>query len=199
MTGEPRYLTGFGNEFATEAIPGALPIGQNSPQRPPLGLYAEQFSGTAFTVPRKEARRSWMYRIRPSVGHPAFHRIDNGLLCGPLVPPNPNRLRWDPLPVPQEPTDFVGGLVTIGLNGGPDAPQGVSVHVYRANRSMERVFMDADGEILIVPQLGRIRLATECGRLDLAPCEIAVVPRGMKFRVELLDGAVRGYVAENHG
>src|SRR5579875_541883 len=146
------YLSGFGNEFATEAVAGALPVGQNSPQRPPHGLYAEQFSGTAFTVPRKEARRTWLYRIRPSALHPAYQRIDNGLLCGKLSAPTPNRLRWDPLPVPEEPTDFVSGLVTIGANSEPTQPDGVTTHVYRANRSMQRVFMDADGELLLVPQ-----------------------------------------------
>ena len=106
--------SGFGNEFATEALPGALPPGRNSPQKVPYGLYAEQLSGTAFTVPRAEARRSWLYRIRPSAGHGAFRPIDQGLLCGPLAPPTPNRLRWDPLPIPEEPTDFVAGLTTIG-------------------------------------------------------------------------------------
>src|SRR5579875_3255058 len=136
------YQSGFGNEFASEAIAGALPIGQNAPQRPPHGLYAEQFSGTAFTVPRKEARRTWFYRIRPSALHPAFHRIDNGLLCGRLAEPNPNRLRWNPLPLPEEPTDFLAGLVTIGANTEPTQPEGVTLHVYRANRSMRRVFYD---------------------------------------------------------
>ena len=193
------YLSGFGNEFATEALPGALPIGRNSPQRPPLGLYAEQFSGTAFTVPRSEARRTWMYRIRPSALHGPYRRIDNGLLCGPLSDPNPNRMRWNPLPIPDAPTDFVAGLVTMAGNGLADAIAGVTIHVYRANRSMQRVFTNADGEMLFVPQQGRLSLATECGRLEVAPGEIAVIPCGMKFRVELPDGAARGYVAENHG
>jgi homogentisate 1,2-dioxygenase len=192
-------MSGFGNEFATEAIAGALPVGQNSPQRPPLGLYAEQFSGTAFTVPRAEARRSWLYRIRPSALHGAFHRIDNGLLGGPLAEPTPNRLRWDPLPMPDAPTDFVAGLATLGANSPPDMPDGVSVHIWRANRSMDRVFMNADGEFLLVPQLGRLRLVTECGRLDVPPGSIAIMPRGMKFRVELPDGPSRGYACENHG
>ena len=151
----PSYLTGFGNEFATEALAGALPVGRNSPQRPPFGLYAEQFSSTAFTLPRKEARRSWFYRIRPSALHDRFERIDNGLMSGPLAPADPNRLRWSPLPVPEAPTDFVAGLVTVGMNGQPDDPTGVSIHIYRANRSMSRVFFDADGELLIVPQEAR--------------------------------------------
>lgn len=192
-------LPGFGNEFATEALPGALPIGRNSPQRVPYGLYAEQFSGTPFTVPRTEARRTWLYRIRPSAAHRAFRPLDARLLCGPLAAPNPNRLRWDPLPIPTEPTDFVAGLTTVGATAEAAAISGVSIHVYRANRSMERVFMDADGELLIVPQLGRLDIATECGRFDLAPGEIAVIPCGMKFRVALHDAEARGYVAENHG
>ncbi|MBL6454836.1 homogentisate 1,2-dioxygenase [Belnapia sp. T6] len=192
-------LSGFGNEFATEALPGALPIGRNSPQRVPYGLYAEQFSGTAFTVPRHEARRTWLYRIRPSAGHGAFRPIDGGLLCGPLAPPNPNRLRWDPLPIPEGPTDFVAGLATIGANAPGDALSGVTIHLYRANQSMQRVFMDSDGELLLVPQQGRLLLATECGRLLVAPGQIAVIPCGMKFRVELPDGPSRGYIAENHG
>jgi homogentisate 1,2-dioxygenase len=193
------YLAGFGNHYETEAIPGALPVGQNSPQRHPLGLYAEQFSGTAFTVPRHEARRTWLYRIRPSAAHGAFRRIDNGRLCGKVAAPTPNRLRWDPFPLPEEPTDFLAGLTTIGSNGDPDRPAGVTVHIYVANRSMQRIFFDADGELLLVPQLGNLLVATECGRLEVAPGEIAVVPRGLQFRVELPDVPARGYVCENHG
>jgi homogentisate 1,2-dioxygenase len=194
-------MPGFGNEFATEALPGALPVGRNSPQKAPYGLYAEQLSGTAFTVPRHEARRSWLYRIRPTAAHHAFRRIEQGLLCGPLADPNPNRLRWDPLPIPHAPADFVQGLATIGANAPGEALSGVTIHVWRANRSMEgRVFMDSDGELLLVPQQGRLRLATECGLFEVAPGEIAIIPCGMKFRVELPDGGPsRGYVAENHG
>ncbi|MBX5453102.1 MAG: homogentisate 1,2-dioxygenase [Acidobacteriia bacterium] len=193
------YLSGFGNEFATEAIAGALPVGQNSPQRPPFGLYAEQFSATAFTVPRKEARRTWFYRIRPSALHGPYRRIAQGVFAGPLAEPNPNRLRWNPLPIPDAPTDFLDGLHSMCMNAPATSPQGISVHVYVANRSMERVFFDADGELLLVPQLGRLRLFTECGRLDVDPGEIAVIPRGMRFRVALRDSAARGYVCENHG
>ncbi len=198
MSEHPQYLSGFGNEFATEAVEGGLPVGQNSPQRHKLGLYAEQISGTAFTVPRREIRRSWLYRIRPSANHPAYRPMDNGLLAPPLAEPTPNRMRWNPLPIPQAPTDFVSGLVTIAAN---DATQGtgVSVHVYRANRDMQRVFWNADGEMLIVPQQGRIALATEMGLLEAAPGEIAVVPRGVRFRVSLPDREARGYIAENHG
>jgi homogentisate 1,2-dioxygenase len=193
------YLTGFGNEHASEAVAGALPIGQNSPQRPPLGLYAEQLSGTPFTVPRRESRRSWLYRIRPSADHKPYRRIDNGRLCTPLAEQTPNRLRWDPLPVPSEPADFVAGLVTMLANADTQAGTGVSVHIYCANQPMRRVFWNADGELLIVPQQGRLAFDTELGRLLAAPGEIAVIPRGVRFRVALPDGAARGYICENHG
>jgi len=196
------YLTGFGNHFATEALPGALPQGQNSPQRCAYGLYAEQLSGTAFTAPRAANRRTWMYRIRPGAMHEPFRRLEPGLLTSDFsaVPATPNQLRWDPFPIPVKPTDFVDGLVTMAGNGGPDAQSGCGIHVYAANRTMaERFFYDADGELLIVPQQGRLRIATELGVLEVEPHEIAVVPRGVRFRVKLPDGAGRGYVCENFG
>lgn len=198
-----QYLSGFGNEHATEAVSGTLPQGQNAPQRPPRGLYAEQISGTAFTVPRADNRRSWLYRIRPSAMHGKFRRIDDGLLrTGPFAEaePTPNRLRWDPLPLPEKPCDFVEGLVTMGGNGDAGARFGVGIHLYGATRSMKsRVLYDADGELLIVPQEGRLLLSTELGRMEAAPGEIALVPRGIKFAVDLPDGAARGYVCENYG
>ncbi len=193
------YLSGFGNECASEVIAGALPRGQNSPQRVPFGLYAEQFSGTAFTVPRSEARRSWLYRIRPSAVHPAFRRIEAGCFAAALAEPTPNRLRWNPMPLPDAPTDFLAGLTTMAASSPADRPFGVSVHLYAANASMRRVFYDADGELLLVPQQGRLRLETECGRLDVAPGEIALLPRGLKFRVIVQEATARGYLAENHG
>jgi len=199
--GTGAYLSGFGNSFATEAVAGALPAGQNSPQQVPLGLYAEQLSGTAFTAPRTENKRSWLYRTRPTASHRPFQRIDNGLLTAKYeAAASPNRLRWNPLAIPTAPTDFIDGLATIAGNGDAATGSGGSIHVYRANRSMvDRVFYDADGELLLVPQQGRIVLFTELGKLDLAPGEIAVVPRGVRFRVELPDGAARGYVCENQG
>ncbi|MFJ4371825.1 homogentisate 1,2-dioxygenase [Pseudomonas japonica] len=193
------YQSGFGNEFASEALPGALPVGQNSPQKAPYGLYAELLSGTAFTMSRSEQRRTWLYRIRPSALHPAFERLERQLAGGGLGALTPNRLRWSPLEMPGEPTDFIDGWVTMAANSAAEKPAGISIHCYRANRSMERVFFNADGELLLVPQLGRLRLVTELGVLDVEPLEIAVIPRGMKFRVELLDGEARGYIAENHG
>ncbi|MDB5092637.1 MAG: hmgA, partial [Candidatus Eremiobacteraeota bacterium] len=169
----PAYQSGFGNEFASEAVAGALPINQNSPQRVPLGLYAEQLSGTAFTAPRAENRRTWMYRLRPSAAHPAYRPIASGRIrSGPFteVAPNPNRLRWDVQSLPAEPVDFVDGLATLAGNGTPLDRDGSGIHVYSANRSMRaRVFCDADGELLLVPELGTIVLVTELGRLAVAP------------------------------
>ncbi|HLY47460.1 MAG TPA: homogentisate 1,2-dioxygenase [Stellaceae bacterium] len=198
-----RYLAGFANELASEALPGVLPQGQNAPQEPPHGLYTEQLSGTPFTAPRAQNRRAWLYRIRPSAMHPPFRRIDDGLWrtapCAEAEP-SPNRLRWSPLPFPPEPSDFVGGLATLGSNGDAASHSGIAIHVYRASRSMtDRVFYDADGELLIVPQQGRLLLRTEFGPLAAAPGEIAVIPRGVKFRVELPDGPAGGYVCENYG
>ncbi len=197
------YQTGFGNEHATEAVPGALPAGRNAPQRAPLGLYAEQLSGAAFTEPRHHQRRSWLYRIRPSAAHPPYRRIGNGQLCtAPFTgtEPDPNRLRWNPLPDPQGSADFVEGLVTVGGNGDVLQRVGIGIHWYAANRSMtDRVFGDSDGELLIVPQAGGLLLRTELGVLAAAPGEVALIPRGVRFRVELLDGTARGYVLENYG
>lgn len=199
---EPSYLSGFGNENATEALPGTLPIGRNSPQQAPHGLYAEQLSGTAFTAPRATNRRSWLYRIHPSAMHPPFRPHAQGFLRGtPFseVETSPDRLRWDPLLLPTQATDFLDGLYTIAGNGDLWSQTGSAAHVYLANTNMQRVFYDADGELLFVPQLGRLRLVTELGILMVAPSEIAVIPRGIKFRVELPDGPSRGYVAENYG
>jgi homogentisate 1,2-dioxygenase len=196
------YQTGFGNEFATEAVAGVLPTGQNSPQRVEHGLYAEQLSGSAFTAPRHRNRRSWLYRIRPAAQHSPFAELPHATFHNRFheAPATPNQMRWDPLPMPSQPTDFVEGLVTLGGNGGAEEQAGVGIHLYCANRSMQgRYFYDADGELLIVPQQGRLRLRTELGVVEVEPLEIAVVPRGVRFLVELPDGEARGYVAENFG
>ncbi len=185
------YQSGFGNEFATEAVAGALPVGQNSPQKVAHGLYAEQLTGTAFTAPRGSNRRSWLYRIRPAVTHGEFTPFaQSQLQCDfGAQPASPNQLRWSPLPLPELPTDFVEGLYTMGGNGSPDAHAGVGIHLYAANRDMVgRYFYDADGELLIVPQLGALRLLTELGVIEIEPQQIAVIPRGVRFRVELPDG-----------
>jgi homogentisate 1,2-dioxygenase len=196
------YQAGFGNLHSTEAVPGALPLGQNAPQQPPKGLYAEVLSGSAFTAPRAENLSTWLYKLRPSAMHAPFRRIGNGLLrCGPFdeVEAPPNRLRWDPFPVPEEPTDFLDGLITLAGSGEPAALAGLAVHIYRANRSMgERYFFNSDGELMFVPQMGTLELFSELGRIEIEPGEIAVVPRGVKFKVEIT-GAVRGYLCENYG
>jgi homogentisate 1,2-dioxygenase len=198
----PHYLPGFGNHFATEALPGALPQGRNSPQRCAYGLYAEQYSGTAFTAPRHANRRSWLYRIRPAAVHGRFVPLKAPRLVSRFeaVAPSPNQLRWDPLPVPRGPTDFVAGLTTAAGNGSPDFGSGCGIHWYVANRSMEkRFFCNADGELLIVPQLGALRFATELGVIEAQPQEVVVLPRGLRFRVELLSDCARGYICENFG
>ncbi len=200
-------LTGFGNHFASEALPGTLPVGRNSPQKVAHGLYAELLSGSAFTAPRAENRRTWLYRRRPAVvtgGHALLEQPlwRSGAAAAGGVPMPPDPLRWHPFPLPAEgeSRDFVGGLITVCANGDPEAQSGVSVHVVSANRSMERrALVNADGEMLIVPQQGRLLITTELGVLDAKPGEIVLVPRGMAFKVALPDGVARAYVAENHG
>jgi homogentisate 1,2-dioxygenase len=197
-------MTGFGNHFATEAIPGALPVGRNSPQKPAFGLYTEQLSGTAFTVPRAENRRSWLYRLRPTANHSAYVPYEGATLLRTAPfdeePPSPNRMRWDPFALPSEPTDFVDGLATYGGNGDVGAGTGIAIHAYGANRSMlQRAFTNADAEMLIIPQDGALLLITEFGCIEIEPQQIALVPRGVRLRVELPGGPSRGYVCENYG
>ncbi|MBK9154648.1 MAG: homogentisate 1,2-dioxygenase [Chloracidobacterium sp.] len=208
-----KYNTGFGNEFATEVVAGALPVGRNSPQKAPLGLYAEQFSGTAFTVPRVHNKRTWTYRIRPSVMHKPFDRIDNGrwLSKPDLEDVTPNQLRWDPLPLPSEPTDFIDGITTIAGNGDVFSQAGIGIHIYACNADREgRYFYNADGEMLIVPEMGSLTIYTELGVIEVSPGEVCCIPRGLKFRVSLgeksppataggTDRAARGYICENYG
>lgn len=200
----PAMMPGFANHFVTEAVAGAVPVGRNSPQSTPFGLYAEQLSGTAFTAPRADNRRSWLYRLRPTAQHRAYapYAGASRLATAPFtdLPPSPNRLRWDPLSMPQDPTDFLDGLVTYGGNGDVAASVGFAVHLYACNRPMQRrAFFNADGEMLIVPQQGTLRLTTEMGRIDLAPQQVALVPRGVRFRVAPQEGEARGYVCENYG
>lgn len=198
-----RYQPGFGNEFASEAVEGALPLGRNSPQRVARGLYAEQFSGTAFTAPRRENRRSWLYRRQPSVVVGAFAPYaqpwwKSGARDGVIAPPNP--LRWHPVAVPANPPmDFVDGLRSVVLNGDVDAQSGMAAHLVLANRSMQRrALVNADGEMLLVAQQGRLVITTEFGVLEVSPGEVALLPRGMAFKVAV-DGPTRAYVCENYG
>jgi homogentisate 1,2-dioxygenase len=195
-----KYLSGFGNEHSTEAVAGALPQGQNSPQRAAFGLYAEQVSGSAFTAPRAQNLRSWQYRLLPSAQHHSYQPLVHSLLrTAPCheAPTSPDRLRWNPLPTDRE-ADFIDGLVTIATNGDSRMQKGIGVHLYAATHSMTRVFNNADGEFLIVPQTGMLTLKTEFGILEVESGEIAVIPRGVKFRVEIA-GPVRGYICENYG
>ncbi|HYU95610.1 MAG TPA: homogentisate 1,2-dioxygenase [Sphingomicrobium sp.] len=202
MTDALRYMSGFGGHFETEAVAGALPKGRNSPQRPAFGLYTEQLSGSSFTAPRYENRRSWLYRMRPTADHRPFAAYPGAPLFGAAAsaqPLPPNRLRWNPPELPDG-TDFVDGLVTLLQARTPQDLEGCAVHAYRATKSMDgRVLVDADGELMIIPQHGAVELQTELGRLDVAPGTIGVVPRGVRFRVQLTQGEARGYVAENYG
>ncbi|MEY3474973.1 MAG: hypothetical protein RL087_1431 [Pseudomonadota bacterium] len=194
--------TGFGNQFATEAVPGALPVGRNSPQKPPMGLYAELLSGSAFTAPRAENRRTWLYRRRPSVVTGAFAPFaqpwwKTGAAAGVSLPPDP--LRWHPVAVPETPLDFVEGVRTVVVCGDADAQTGVGAHLVLCNRGMQRrAMVNADGELLIVPQSGRFTVTTEMGVLTAAPGEVLLVPRGVAFSVAV-DGPSSAYMAENHG
>jgi homogentisate 1,2-dioxygenase len=200
----PGYMSGFGNGFETEALPGALPIGRNSPQKCAYGLYAEQLSGSPFTAPRATNERSWLYRIRPTVAHFGdFHKTDIGLwrtapcheVDAPIAP-----MRWSPVAIPDESLSFVEGVRTVTTAGDANSQAGISAHVYVVTRSMvDEYFYNADGELLFVPQSGRLRLWTEFGIIDIEPGEIAVIPRGVKIRVELIDGPARGYLCENYG
>jgi homogentisate 1,2-dioxygenase len=201
MTG---YQSGFGNGFETEALPGALPIGRNSPQDCAYGLYAEQLSGSAFTAPRAANERSWLYRIRPTVSHWGRFRAYDApcWLTAPApaagIPPAP--LRWDPLPLPAEPVTFLQGVHTITTAGDAAARAGMAAHIYLVTAPMvDEYVYNADGELLFVPQQGALRLCTEFGIIDAAPGEIAVIPRGIKFRVELHGEPARGYLCENYG
>ena len=196
------YQSGFGNSFASEAVAGALPIGRNSPQRVAHGLYAELLSGSAFTAPRHSNLRSWLYRRQPSVmvgGYAALAQpwLKTGAKDGQAAPPDP--MRWHPLPIPDAPADFIEGLRTIAVNGDADAQTGIAAHLYLVNRSMgRRAFVNADGEMLLVPQQGRLTITTELGILEVAPGEIALLPRGMAFKIDV-DGPSRGYICENYG
>jgi homogentisate 1,2-dioxygenase len=195
-------MSGFGGHFESEAVGGALPKGRNSPQKPAFGLYAEQLSGTAFTMPRQENRRSWLYRMRPTADHRPFTRYSGAPLFGAPVDPEalaPNRLRWDPPKDLPAGNDFVDGLVTMLHAREPQVLQGCAVHLYRADKSMERVFVNVDGELLIIPQAGALTIDTELGRIEVSPGSVALLPRGMKFRVALIDASATGYVAENYG
>ena len=199
------YMPGFGNDFETEALPGALPQGRNSPQKCAYGLYGEQLSGTAFTAPSHQNERTWCYRIRPSVKHTGrFRKIDMPYWkSAPNVLPDVISLgqyRWDPIPHVDAPVTFVAGMRTMTTAGDAATQTGMAAHVYFASASMENeYFYSADSELLIVPQEGRLRFLTELGVIDIEPKEIAIIPRGLIYRVEVVEGPARGFVCENYG
>ncbi|GAA6199706.1 homogentisate 1,2-dioxygenase [Aquicoccus sp. SU-CL01552] len=197
------YMPGFGNDFETEALPGALPQGMNSPQKCNYGLYGEQLSGTAFTANPPE--RTWTYRIRPSVKHSArYEKIDlPHWKSAPNVDPDVISLgqyRWDPVPYTDEKQTWLTGMRTMTTAGDVNTQVGMASHVYLITASMvDEYFYSADSELLVVPQEGRLRFATELGIIDLEPKEIAILPRGLVYRVEVLEGPARGFVCENYG
>src|SRR4051812_45184371 len=200
----PGYMSGFGNSFETEALPGALPIGRNSPQRCAYGLYAEQLSGSPFTAPRGSNERSWLYRIRPSVKHSGrFAKVDAGLWrTAPCHEQEitVQQLRWDPTPIPSGEVTFLQGLQTMTTAGDAATQAGMATPVYVITKSMvDQHFYNADGELMFVLQQGRLLFVTEFGRIDAEPGDIVVIPRGVKFRVELTGSAARGYLCENYG
>jgi len=202
MTSALEYMSGFGNEFQSEAVAGALPQGQNSPQKCAFGLYSELVSGTVFTAPRALNRRSYLFRTRPTVAQPDFQRCELANFKTPPLefPPYPMAMRWDPYPLELARGDFLDGMTTICGNGSPVQQSGLAIHTYCANRSMTgRAFSNADGEMLILPQHGGIRVTTEVGLLEAAPGELVLIPKGMKFRVDLLSDVARGFVCENFG
>ena len=199
------YMPGFGNDFETEALPGALPLGRNSPQRVEYGLYAEQLSGSPFTAPKGTQERSWMYRMRPSVKHvSSFAKVDMPYWkTAPHVIEDVISLgqyRWDPVPFPDTPLNFLTGMRTITSAGDVHTQVGMATHVYLANQDMvDDYFYSADSEMLVIPQDGRLKIFTEFGIVDLEPLEICILPRGMVFKVSLPDGQARGFVCENYG
>lgn len=197
------YMPGFGNDFETEALPGALPQGMNSPQRCEYGLYGEQLSGTAFTDVRPE--RTWCYRIRPSVKHShRYEKIDLPYwVSAPHVVPDVISLgqyRWNPVPHSDQDLTWLTGMRTMTTAGDVNTQIGMATHIYLATESMvDSYFFSADSEMLVIPQEGHIRFCTELGIIDLEPKEIAIIPRGLLYRVEVLDGPARGFVCENYG
>jgi homogentisate 1,2-dioxygenase len=197
------YLHGFNNYFESEALNQTLIHGRNSPQKVPHGLYAEQISGSSFAAPRHQNQSSWLYRIRPSVKHGEFklaqhEHLDSGPFDPTFTPPT--QMRWDPIPYPTKPCHFIEGMLTWLGNGSPDSHVGTAIHLYHANNSMQNeYFYNADGELLVVPQEGKLRFITEFGLLDVAPGEIILIPRGIKFQVQLLEEKARGYICENYG
>lgn len=193
---------GFGNVHQSEALPGALPLRQNSPRRAPHGLYPEQLSGTGFVAERHANHRSWLYRLRPAAGHRPFAPLPHPTFTEDFAERAPaiDLVGHRPLTIPEAPADFVDGMHTYGGQGRAALRRGFAIHLYAANRSMEhRAFYDADGDLLLLPQQGALTLRTELGVLDVAPGQLAIIPRGIAFSVLLHEASARGYVGEVFG
>ena len=201
----PDMMPGFGNDFETEALPEALPQGQNSPQKCAYGLYAEQLSGSPFTAPRSTNERSWLYRMRPSVRHGGrYERIDVPLWkTAPDGEPHDlplGQYRWNPLPMPDSPTDFIDGIRTMTSTGDARQHVGMATSLYTVTSSMDkRVLINADAEMMIVPQSGAMEIFTEMGRIPVSPGQIAVIPRGMMAKYRISGDHASGYICENYG
>ena len=200
MSEELRYQTGFGNALASEARPGALPVNQNTPKEVPYGLFAEQLNGSGFTMHRNLNLRTWMYRLRPAIHSRGFERLEQapGHFVGRFEEalPFPEHLRFRPIAMPSTPTDWLDGMQTFAGAGDPAIKRGMAVHLYAANRDMDRVFVNIDGDLLLAPERGQLRVQTELGWLEAEPGQLLIIPRGLRFRVELADGEARGFVAE---
>lgn len=190
-----KYISGYGSYVTTEALPDALPVGQNTPQLCAYGLYAEQLSGTAFTVPRAKNQRSWLYRIRPSVLHEPFKVCESQTFLKEFenLVITPNQLRWDPLEIPvaeSKEVDFIDGIQLVAGAGDPSLKEGMAILNYAFNASMKnRAFYNSDGDMLIVPQTGTLYITTELGKLKVEPNEIVVIPRGVLFKIDVTEPA----------
>lgn len=195
-----KYMSGFGNQFISELLEGAVPKTQNNPQKCPYGLIAEQLSGTAFTKPRLFNQRSWLYRISPSAKHEKFTKYKKTNWKASFATDDyttPEQIRWFKGDIPEkDKVDFIDGTHTVCGAGSAQMKSGIAIHQYLINSSMEkRALMNADGDLLIVPQEGELTITTEFGILTVAPREICVIQRGIKFKVDV-EGGCRGYMAE---
>lgn len=202
------YQPGFNNHFASEAVPGTLPQGQNSPRQVRFGLYAEQMTASAFVAPRHLNKRSWLYRARPAVAHQGFTDLppnkdveSNFMPINPKVHVSPTQLAWLPFEIPTSgEVDFVDGLKSIAGSGDPTLREGIASHIYVANADMKKkAFVNSDGDFLIVPQQGALDISTEFGPLYVQPGEICVIQRGQRYQIKLPDGPSRGYILEIWG
>lgn len=198
---KPTRLGSFGRR-RTEAVAGALPVGQNSPQNPAYGLYTEKLSGTSFTAPRHDNKQSWLYRILPAAAHSDFEELDKSTYRTHLSSEEsrlrqiPNQIRWDPFDF-DDTVDWVRGLNLVAGAGDPALKRGLAIYVFAAGKDMgKEAFYSADGDFLIVPQHGVLDIQTELGRLLVRANEICVIPRGIRYRVMLPEGHVRGYICE---